>query len=152
LEIGIISDTHGTLYQKAVDALRDVDQILHAGDIGSPEVLQALQKVAPTKAVRGNTDGGPWCENLPASDMLEIDDTTIYLLHDLHTLDLDPQSAGIQIVVHGHTHQPANRNLDGILYFNPGSASHRRHGAPLSVGRIKLIDGRIVGRIITLDR
>jgi putative phosphoesterase len=151
LKIGIISDTHGTLYKKALDALSGVDQILHAGDIGSPEVLQTLQKVAPTKAVRGNTDGGAWCENLPLSDMLEIDKTTFYLLHDLQTLDLDPQSAGIQVVVHGHTHQPVNTNHDGVVYFNPGSASHRRHGAPLSVGCIELIDGRIVPRIIFLD-
>lgn len=151
-KIGIISDTHGTLYQSALDALRDVDCILHAGDIGSPQVFQALQEVAPTHAVRGNTDGGAWCKSLPPSDMLEIDHVTIYLLHDLLTLDLDPQSAGIQVVVHGHTHKPGNKNQDGVLYFNPGSASQSRHGEPLSVGRIEIIDGHAVPRIIILDR
>ncbi len=149
-KIGIISDTHGTLSQKALDALSGVEQILHAGDIGSPEVLKALQTLAPTSAVRGNMDGGQWCEDLPKTDMLEIDRTTVYLLHDLHSLDLDPQAAGVQIVIHGHTHQSANRIHDGILYFNPGSASFGRHGGPLSVGRIELLDGQIVPRIILL--
>jgi len=151
LEIGIISDTHGSLSKQALDALSGVGHILHAGDIGSPGVLQALQTLAPISAVRGNMDGGQWCENLPRTDMLEIDRTTFYMLHDLHALDLDPRSAGVQIVIHGHTHQSANRTHDGVLYFNPGSASFGRHGGPLSVGRIELVDGQIVPRIILLE-
>jgi hypothetical protein len=151
LIIGIISDTHGTLNPKALDALNGVDHILHAGDIGSPQVLQALRDLAPTHAVRGNMDGGRWCEGLPAIDMLEINQTTFCLLHDLHTLDLDPRSAGVQVVIHGHTHQPANKIHASVLYFNPGSASIRRYGGPLSVGRIELIDGRIVPKILVLD-
>jgi uncharacterized protein len=149
--IGIISDTHGTLTSKALDALNGVEYILHAGDIGGPEVLETLQNLAPTHAVRGNMDGGDWCGNVPGNDMLEINGTSFYLLHDLHTLDLDPPAAGIQVVVHGHTHQSANQTHAGVLYFNPGSASFGRHGGPLSVGRIELVNGRIVPRIILLE-
>jgi len=150
LKIGIISDTHGHLYQKALDALSGVDHILHAGDIGAPEVLKALLSIAPTQAVRGNMDGGQWCEDLPKTDMIEIEKTTFYLLHDLQALDLDPPLAGVQIVIHGHTHQAANACHDGVLYFNPGSASFGRHGGPLSIGRIDITDGRIVPKIIQL--
>jgi len=150
-KIGIISDTHGNLTKQALDALSGVDCILHAGDIGGSEVLKALISVAPTHAVRGNMDGGQWCEDLPKTDMLEIERTTFYLLHDLHSLDLDPRAAGVQIVIHGHTHQSADMMHDGVLYFNPGSASIGRHGGPLSVGRIELIDGRIVSRTIVLE-
>ena len=152
MEIGIISDTHGMVSPFALDALSGVDRILHAGDIGSPEVLQVLQRLAPTDAIRGNTDGNGWCENLPLTEMVDVDHTMFYLVHDLQALDLDPKSAGIQVVVHGHTHRSALKTHDGVLYFNPGSASYARHGEPLSVGRIALVDGRIVPRIISLDR
>jgi putative phosphoesterase len=151
MEIGIISDTHGVVSSFALKALSGVDRILHAGDIGSPEVLEVLQRLAPTAAIRGNTDGDTWCENLPVTEILDLDQTTFYLLHDLQTLDLDPKSAGIQVVVHGHTHRSALKTHDGILYFNPGSASYARHGGPLSVGRIEIADGRILPRIIGLD-
>ena len=152
MHIGIISDTHGTLTRRALDALSGVDHILHAGDIGSPEVLQALRKVAPTDAVRGNTDGGDWSEDLPATDMLQVGNATFYLLHDLQALDLDPPAAGVQVVIHGHTHQAEHRTRNGVIYFNPGSASFRRHGGALSIGRIELSNGRIEPRIIVLDR
>ena len=152
MQIGIISDTHGTLTRSALDALSGVDHILHAGDIGSPEVLQALRNVAPTDAVRGNTDGGDWLEDLPVTDMLQFGHTTFYLLHDLQTLDLDPPSAGVQVVIHGHTHQSEHRTRGGVIYFNPGSASFGRHGGSLSVGRIELVDGRVEPRIVVLDR
>jgi putative phosphoesterase len=151
MEIGIISDTHGTVSQSALDALTGVDRILHAGDIGSADVLEVLRHLAPTDAIRGNTDGEAWCENLPLTEILDVDHTTFYLLHDLQTLDLDPKSAGIQVVIHGHTHCSALKTRDGVLYFNPGSASYARHGGPLSVGRIEISDGRIVPRIIGLD-
>jgi uncharacterized protein len=150
-KIGIISDTHSALSKKALDALKGVDCILHAGDIGAPEVLQALQAIAPTSAVRGNMDGGAWCQALHLTEMLEIDKTMVYLLHDLHTLDLDPKSAGVQIVIHGHTHQSASKIHDGVLYFNPGSASFGRHGGPLTIGQVDLNDGQIVPSIIRLE-
>ena len=98
--------------------------------------------------MRGNTDGAGWCKDLPLTDMVEINGALLYLLHDLNTLDLDPTAAGIRMIVHGHTHQPENRTLNGVVYFNPGSASARRHGGPLSVGRITLANGCIDPQII----
>jgi uncharacterized protein len=153
IKIAIISDTHGTLTRHALDAINGVDHILHAGDIGAPEVLQLLGTVAPVHAVRGNMDGGAWCKNLPEADMVELGATTFYLLHDLNRLDLDPQAAGVQIVIHGHTHTAANNTHDGVLYFNPGSASRPGHpGGPLSLGIIEVTEGRIDPRIIILNR
>ena len=152
MKVGIISDTHGMLTQHALDALNGVDHILHAGDVGAPEVLHMLNTLAPVNAVRGNMDGGAWCRDLPYADMVELGATTFYLLHDLNTLDLDPQSAGVQIVVHGHTHQAAGKNHFGVFYFNPGSASRPgRPGGPLSLGILELNQGRIDPRIIVLD-
>ena len=153
MKVGIISDTHGMLTHQALDALNGVDQILHAGDIGAPEVLRLLSAVAPVHAVRGNMDGGDWCQGLPYTDMVELDATTFYLLHDLNTLDLDPPSAGVRVVVHGHTHQAADKSHDGVLYFNPGSASRPGNpGGPLSLGILEIANGRIDRRIIILNR
>ena len=153
MKVGIISDTHGMLSRQALDALNGVDHILHAGDIGAPEVLQILNTIAPVNAVRGNMDGGEWCRNLPYTDMVELGATTFYLLHDINTLDLDPQAAGVQVVVHGHTHQAADKTHSGVLYFNPGSASRPgRPGGPLSLGILEIANGRIDPRIIVLNR
>ncbi len=149
--IGIISDTHGILSEDALQALKGVDSIVHAGDVGGPQVLEYLGQIAPVTAVRGNMDHEAWAEPLPAFDMIGFDGTIFYVLHDLHTLDLDPSAAGVQIVVSGHTHQAAMKTVQGVLYFNPGSASHGRHGMPLSVGRIELTDGRIHPQIIQLN-
>jgi uncharacterized protein len=152
-KIAIISDTHGTLTRNALDALSDVDHILHAGDIGAPEVLQLLETIAPVNAVRGNMDSGAWCQNLPMTDMLELGATTFYLLHDLSRLDLDPQAVGVQVVIHGHTHNAANNSRAGVLYFNPGSASRPGHpGGPLTLGIIEITEGRIDPQIIVLNR
>jgi putative phosphoesterase len=153
MKVGIISDTHGMLTRHALDALNGVDHILHAGDIGAPEVLQLLNSVAPVNAVRGNMDGGAWCRNLPYTDMVELDTTTFYMLHDLNTLDLDPQAAGIQVVVHGHTHQAAKKAHSGVIYFNPGSASRPgRPGGPLSLGILELGGDGLNSKIIVLNR
>jgi putative phosphoesterase len=153
MKVGIISDTHGMLTRHALDALNGVDHILHAGDIGAPEVLQLLNAIAPVHAVRGNMDGGAWCRNLPYTDMVELDTTTFYLLHDLNTLDLDPQAAGVHIVVHGHTHQAANKTHSGVLYFNPGSASRPGHpGGPLSLGILELGEDSLNSKIMVLNR
>jgi uncharacterized protein len=153
IKIAIISDTHGTLTPNALDAISDVDHILHAGDIGAPEILQRLRTIAPVNAVRGNMDGGDWCRNLPMTDMVELDTTTFYLLHDLNRLDLDPQAAGVQVVIHGHTHCVANNTRAGVLYFNPGSASRPgRPGGPLSLGIIELGQGQIDPQIVVLNR
>ncbi len=150
MHIGIISDTHGFLSKSAVDALKGVDHIVHAGDVGGPEILQALNLIAPVTAVRGNTDGGSWAKQLPPTNMISIENVTLYVLHDLHTLDIDPETAGITVVISGHTHQPEIKNANGILYFNPGSAGQARNGGPLSIGRITISDSGSHPEIIVL--
>ena len=153
MKVGIISDTHGMLTHQALDALDGVDHILHAGDIGGPEVLQILNTIAPVNAVRGNMDGGAWCRDLPCTDMVELEATTFYLLHDLNALDLDPPTAGVRVVVHGHTHQAADKTHSGVLYFNPGSASRPgRPGGPLSLGILEIGGSNLNFRIIVLNR
>jgi putative phosphoesterase len=149
--IGIISDTHGTISTRALDAINGVDHIFHAGDVGAPEVLKALQGVAPTNSVRGNMDGGAWAKSLPPNDMLEVCGTFFYLVHDLQTMDIDPLTAGIHVVISGHTHQPEIKKQNGVLYFNPGSATYGRYGSPPSLGQIELAQDRIIPRIITLN-
>lgn len=149
--IGIISDTHGVLKQNALAALRGVDHIVHAGDIGSPDVLDALKQIAPVTAVRGNTDRAPWARSLPADTILALDGKTFYVLHDLQALDLDPGAAGIQVVVSGHTHHPLIKMDNGIVYVNPGSASQRRRGGSLSIGRVRVSAGELQPEIIRLE-
>lgn len=149
--IGIISDTHGILTDNAKSALYGVDHILHAGDVGGPEVLTSLQNLAPTTAVRGNMDGGGWSKSLPPFEMIDLGGCVFFVLHDLHTLDIDPQTAGIQVVISGHTHQPQVTHRNGILYFNPGSASHGRYGQASCVGKIELLSGKILPNIIALE-
>ncbi len=149
--IGIISDTHGNISEKAVAALKGVDHIIHAGDVGDPEVLKVLNTTAPTNSVRGNMDGGAWARKLPPNDLLELGGALIYLVHDLHTMDIDPLTVGIQVVVSGHTHQPEIHRRQGVLYFNPGSASYGRYGSPASVGHIELVRGKIIPQIIPLN-
>ncbi len=141
LLIGVISDTHGLLRPEAVAVLAGSDMILHAGDIGSPEVLQGLRAIAPVHAVRGNVDTGPWADRLPTSDAVAAGDSLIYLLHDLSGLDLDPRAAGIACVVSGHSHRPAIREKDGVLFVNPGSAGPRRFRLPVAVARLTVPEG-----------
>jgi uncharacterized protein len=151
MQIGILSDTHGVLRKNVIDTLRGVDAIIHAGDIGGPEIIAALEKIAPVKAVRGNTDGGKWADALPRSDMLSFNGNVFYVVHDLYAIDLDPVAAGVNVIISGHTHRAMITYNRNILYFNPGSASHRRHGGPLTAGRIQLTDTSLQPEIITLD-
>ena len=150
LVIGVISDTHGLLRPEAVDALRGCGLILHAGDIGKPEVLEGLRHIAPLVAVRGNVDRGGWAAVLPEQEMIETGGLTLYLLHRIEELDLDPVSAGVAAVISGHSHVPQIVWKDGILYFNPGSAGPKRWNLPVSVGLLSLNGGRVEGRIVTL--
>ena len=150
MKIGIISDTHGVVRPEALDALQGVARIIHAGDVGGPEVIQDLQKIALVTAVRGNMDGGQWALELPPAQMLELEGHTLYVLHDLYALDLDPSAAGIQVVISGHTHQPAIKQTNGVLYLNPGSASYQRRGNPLSVATLILKPNSLMPRIIQL--
>lgn len=149
--VGVISDTHGLVRPEAMEALRGCDRILHAGDVGSPEVLETLGVLAPVTAVRGNVDRGPWAEALPATEVAEIGDTFLYLLHDLAELDLDPAAAGFGIVVTGHSHQPKAEHRDGVLYLNPGSAGPRRFRLPVALARIAIARGRLSHELVELE-
>jgi uncharacterized protein len=149
--VGVISDTHGLLRPEAVAALTGVERIIHAGDIGERAVLDALERLAPVSAVRGNNDRGGWARDLPETDVVEIGGVALYVLHDVHELDLDPRAAGFAAVIAGHSHQPGQQERDGVLYFNPGSAGPRRFRLPVSVGRLRVERGRVSGTLTTLE-
>jgi putative phosphoesterase len=136
--IGLISDTHGLLRKEAVKALRGSELIIHAGDVGKPEILEELRKIAPVIAVRGNVDKGPWAQALPETAVAEAGAVMIYVLHDINALDLNPTAAGFQVVVSGHSHKPVKTEHNGVLYINPGSAGPRRFQLPVTVARLKL--------------
>ncbi len=136
--IGLISDTHGLLRPEALRALEGSDLIIHAGDVGDSQILEKLKTLAPVLAVRGNVDTEVWAQALPETEVVETGSATIYVLHDVHALDLDPVAAGFHIVVSGHSHKPGQRNRDGVLYINPGSAGPRRFNLPVTVARLSL--------------
>ena len=148
--VGIISDTHGLLRPQAVDALDGADLIVHAGDIGSPEVLDRLSQIAPVTAVRGNNDKGPWADALPVTEVLEVGACLLYVLHELQALDLDPGAAGFQAVVSGHSHQPRAEMRSGVLFLNPGSAGPRRFKLPVAVARITIDGSTLAHELIEL--
>lgn len=143
MRIGIISDTHGLLRPQAVDLLQGVAHIVHAGDIGAREVIEALEKIAPVTAVRGNIDSGEWADGYPGTAVLELAGRSIHVLHDVKDLDLDPSAQGFDVVVSGHSHQPALRTAGGVLYLNPGSAGPRRFKLPVSLATLELGRGAI---------
>lgn len=149
--IGVISDTHGLLRPEAMAALQGCDAILHGGDIGSLDILAQLATVAPTTAVRGNNDKGPWATALPEREWIEIDDVLIHLLHDIADLDVDPAAAGLQVIITGHSHRPVIEERDGILYLNPGSAGPRRFKLPVTVAILDIDQGQASARIVELD-
>lgn len=134
--VGLISDTHGLLREEAVEALRGSELIIHAGDVGKRAILDALRKLAPVVVVRGNIDDGAWAKTLPLTAVAEIDGKTIYVLHNINELDLDPAVAGFHAVVSGHSHKPARFEKTGVLYVNPGSAGPRRFNLPISVAHL----------------
>ena len=137
--LGLISDTHGLLRPEALRALQGSDLVIHAGDVGRPEILDRLRSIAPVVAVKGNIDRGPWASALPATAVAEPAGVRIYVLHDIHDLDLDPAAAGFHVVVSGHSHQPASAERAGVLYINPGSAGPRRFRMPITVARLALV-------------
>jgi putative phosphoesterase len=149
--IGVISDTHGLLRPEAVEALRGVELILHAGDVGSPEVLDALKGIAPVVAVRGNNDKGAWAAELPALEVAEVGVVFIYMIHDVKEIDLSPAAAGFQVVVSGHSHKPSVEERKGVLYVNPGSAGPRRFKLPVSVARLTVSGERVRAEVVELS-
>jgi putative phosphoesterase len=147
-KIGIISDTHGLIRQSVVKSFKDVDLIVHAGDVGKPEVLATLQDIAKVYPVCGNVDGGKWTDNLPFTEVVQVGQTYLYVLHDLNTLDLDPVAAGFNVVISGHSHLPKIEERNGVLFLNPGSAGARQSNYPVSIAFLYIngisIDAEIV--------
>ena len=146
--IGVISDTHGLLRPEAIEALRGAELIVHAGDVGTPDILEQLRKVAPVVAVRGNVDAGRWALSLPATSVFDFEGHVIHVRHILS--DAVPVPDGISAFVHGHSHRPSIEDRGGVLYLNPGSAGPRRFRLPVSVARMTIEDGRLSARIIEL--
>jgi putative phosphoesterase len=149
--IGVISDTHGLVRPQALRALTGADLIVHAGDVGAPEVLDALRAVAPVVAVRGNNDRGEWAAALAETEVVETDGRSLYVLHDLKELDLDPRVAGFDAVIAGHSHQPRIERRDGVLYLNPGSAGPRRFRLPIAIAWLAVEPAGLDAEIVHLD-
>lgn len=150
LTVGLISDTHGLLRPEAVVELGGSDLIIHAGDVGSPEILDELRAVAPTFAVRGNVDRGAWAESLPVTAVVEAGPHQLYVLHILDDLDLAPEAAGFSVVISGHSHKPHAETRRGVLYLNPGSAGPRRFRLPVTVARLRVTEGALEHEIVEL--
>jgi putative phosphoesterase len=151
LVLGVISDTHGLLRPEALDALRGSDMIIHAGDVGKPEVIDRLGEVAPTHVVRGNIDNGSWAAALPMTELVTLGKHRLFVLHDLSQLDVDPAAAGFAAVVFGHSHRPSIETRSGILFLNPGSAGPRRFKLPVTIARVKTSGQRLRADIVELQ-
>jgi putative phosphoesterase len=150
MRVGVISDTHGLLRPAALDMLEGAEHILHAGDVGDPAILDALGEIAPVTAIRGNIDEGGSCSFLPATQLVELDSRSIYMLHDVKQLDLNPEAAGISAVVFGHSHKPMIEQRRGVLFLNPGSAGPRRFQLPVTVAWLETNPGGLTARIVHL--
>lgn len=149
--IGVISDTHGKMHENALKALKGSQLIIHAGDIGSFSILEALQAIAPVHAVRGNVDKESWALRLPLTEALEVEGKLLYVIHNIDMLDLEPGAAGIDMVIYGHSHSPKKEERRGVLYFNPGSAGPRRFKLPICLGRIEIKNGIITSGWVDLE-
>lgn len=147
--IGVISDTHGLLRPEAKDALRGCDVIVHAGDIGAPQVIEELRELAPVTVIRGNVD--KWADHFADSEVLAFAGWQFYVIHNVRELDLDPKAAGFDAVISGHSHQPSIEYREGVLYLNPGSAGPRRFRLPIAVATIRVTAGGLEPRLIELE-
>ncbi len=148
--IGVISDTHGLIRPEAVQALRGVDLIIHAGDIGKAEVIEALCSIAPVVAIRGNNDKGRWARKFLETAVVEVGKVRIYLIHNVKELEIDPSAAGFRVVISGHSHRPSAVERDGVLFVNPGSAGPRRFKLPVAVARLRVSGESLSPRILEL--
>ena len=149
--IGVISDTHGLLRPEALEALRGSELIIHAGDVGSQVILRDLEELAPVVAIRGNIDKAKWASILPEREVVELGDHTLYMLHDLKTLDLDPVLSGFSAVISGHSHRPGIEWRKGVLYLNPGSAGPRRFNLPVTIARLTLGEEKLEASLVELE-
>jgi uncharacterized protein len=148
--VGVISDTHGLIRPEAVAALRGADLIIHAGDVGAPEVIDELRNLAPTFVIRGNIDKAHWAGALPTTADVEVGGLVFHVLHDISELDLDPAAVGYAAVVYGHSHQPSIEMREGVLFLNPGSAGPRRFKLPVSIARVSVSGQRLRPEIVEL--
>jgi len=147
--VGVISDTHGLLRHEVLECFDGCDLIVHAGDIGNLKIMEALEEIAPTIAVRGNCDRGEVQYRFPETNAVEVGDVNIYLIHDLNHLDISPH-AGFDVIISGHTHRPLLSKKDGVLFLNPGSAGPRRFNLPIGVAKLYIEDGKIEAELIEL--
>lgn len=148
--VGVISDTHGLVRPEAARALKGSELLIHAGDIGNPQVIEQLHEIAPTFVVRGNNDRGAWAAGLPVTQVVEVSELLFYVLHEISQLDVDPAVAGFAAVVSGHSHQPSIQFRDGVLYLNPGSAGPRRFSLPVAVARVHVSGRQMRPEIVEL--
>lgn len=148
--IGVISDTHGLLREEAISLFEEVDLIIHAGDIGNEDIIERLKNKAPVVAVRGNNDKGEWADKYSKTEVVEIGEVFIYILHDIKKLDLDPKGAGFNAVISGHSHRPSIVEKDKMLYLNPGSAGPKRFKLPISVALLNVYEDSVSGEIVEL--
>jgi putative phosphoesterase len=148
--LGVVSDTHGLLRPEAVAALHGVEMILHAGDIGKPEILESLRAIAPVTAIRGNNDKDGWANSLSDWEVVDVDGVSIYMLHNLRELDLVPEAAGFNVVIAGHSHKPLIEERRGVMYLNPGSIGPRRFTLPVTLAHLRIEKGTPTAEIIEL--
>lgn len=151
IEIGVISDTHNLLRSEATTALQGSDLIIHAGDIGSLQILENLKKIAPIVVVRGNNDKESWAEEIPIFEIIKLNDISIYVIHDIKDANINTLKEEVKIIISGHSHKPSINERDGIIYLNPGSAGPRRFKLPVTVAKIKILDTNIKAEIIELE-
>jgi putative phosphoesterase len=150
MRIGIISDTHGLLRPEAIKRLAGADYIIHAGDIGAPEVIEGLRRIAPTTAIRGNIDAGEWAKDYPDTELVIIGGRALYALHNLNEIKLDPAASGFDVVISGHSHRPKIETKNGVLYVNPGSAGPRRFKLPIAVATLEFSDLALLPQILEI--
>jgi len=150
ITVGVISDTHGLVRREAIEALQGCDMIVHAGDVGAPDVLEHLRAIAPTLAVRGNVDTGAWAESLPRTEVVSVGEIRLYVLHELAAIDLDPTVGEFSAVISGHSHQPKADLRDGILFLNPGSAGPRRFALPVTLAKLRVVGKNLSHELIDL--
>ena len=143
MKIGVISDTHGLLRPEAEQRLAGVAHIIHAGDIGRPEIITSLSRVAPVIAIKGNVDAADWAARYPDTRTISLGGRSIHILHDIHDLDFDPKSRGVDVVISGHSHRASIETVDGVLYLNPGSAGPRRFKLPVTLAILEVIEGGV---------
>ena len=150
ISIGVISDTHGLLRTEAIEALAGSELIIHAGDVGDSDILETLETIAPVHVVRGNVDREPWTQRFPMTDLIEAGSCSIYVVHDLYTMDIDPSAANVDMVIFGHSHQPSIEQQHGIWLLNPGSAGPRRFDYPVSVAKVEVQGDQLHVEIVEL--